>query len=102
MRKARYTTGRGIYNSNFLFQESKVWMLGATDRSWGCAGAIVHAHHQVQGHTKAAMCKGLDTNDFGHVFAVHRVVRGGKRKGDKDAHTLIIIVPSCVEVNSFF
>ena len=77
-------------------------MLGAGDGAGRSAGAVVHGHLQVQGHTEAAVGQLLDAHDFRDIFAVHRVMGGGEGKSDKDAHTLIVAVAASMEVNAFF
>jgi len=51
---------------------------------------------------KTAMREIFDANPFGHILAIHWIVRGGEREGDKQTHAFVVVGTTRKKVNSLF
>src|SRR5215469_14655720 len=102
MEEKRYTESQMSCNSNFRLRQSELCILNARNRAWRGASTVIHGHLQVQGDAKSTVGQALDTDHFRHIFAVHRVVCRGVRKGDEHTHAFRVVSLTRVKINAFF
>lgn len=95
MTQPKYCKGSAGVNRKIAWEGCKKPMLGAL-----LGGAVIEGHEQMQGNAKTVLGEVLDAHHFGHVFTVHGIVRGGEGKGDKDAHTLVVVFAAGLEVDA--
>jgi len=73
----------------------------AAPARFGC-GVHIQSHLQIQRNAKLVVLQFLDADDFGQIFAVHGVMRRGKRKRNENPHALIIVRAPRREINPMF
>src|SRR6516165_1340296 len=64
--------------------------------------AVVHGHQKMKGDTVLVVRKLLDAYNLGDILAIHWIVRGNKRKRHKNAHALIVVIATGLEIDAFF